>query len=216
MLKRLPQQGRSRVMVETILAAATRVLNARPLGEMSTNEVSDVAGISIGSLYQYFDSKQAIIESLLERHQYHSIALANTVFTQCGACAITVRYRAVLRELLDLHERDRTLHLNFMQFARGGPVFGEIEPALEHARLVARALADEFPHLSAAECKLHAEVLMHVVHTLVHGTLALPLPDRDRRVLDHFDAFASSYQAALGACCLRAASRSTGVSARTS
>jgi AcrR family transcriptional regulator len=52
MLKRVPQQGRSRVMVDTILAAATRVLNARPLGEMSTNEVSEVAGISIGSLYQ--------------------------------------------------------------------------------------------------------------------------------------------------------------------
>jgi AcrR family transcriptional regulator len=217
MLKRVPQQGRSRVMVDTILAAATRVLNARPLGEMSTNEVSEVAGISIGSLYQYFDSKQAIIESLLERHQHHSIALASTVFTQCGARGITVRYREVLRELLALHERDRTLHLNFLQFTREGPVFGALEPAREHACLVARALADEFPHLSPDECKLHAQVLMHVVHTLVHGTLALPLPDRDQRVLEHFDAFASSYQAALGAYSPRTASGlSVEVSARTS
>jgi AcrR family transcriptional regulator len=184
---------------------------------MRTNELSHCAGISIGSLYQYFDSKQAIIESLLERHQYHSIALANTVFTQCGTRGITVRYREVLRELLALHERDRTLHLNFMQFAREGPAFGAIEPAREHACLVAGALAGEFPHLSPDECKLHAHVLMHVVHTLVHGTLALPLPDRDQRVLEHFDAFASSYRAALGACSPRAArGSSVEVSARTS
>ena len=51
MLKREPQQGRSRGMVENILTAATRVLNSHPLREVTTNQIADVAGISIGSLY---------------------------------------------------------------------------------------------------------------------------------------------------------------------
>ena len=184
-------------MVETILAAATRVLNTRPLDCVSTNDVSELAGISIGSLYQYFDSKQAIIESLLERHQNDSITLANTVFAQSAQARIAVRYRAVLRELLALHERQRTLHLNFMQFANTGPVFAESGPGAEHARRVACALAEEFAHLTEAQCRLHAQVLMHTVHTLVHGALPLNVPERDQMVVRHFDAFASSYQSAI-------------------
>ena len=197
MLKRVPQQGRSRVMVETILAAATRVLNTRPLDSVSTNDVSALAGISIGSLYQYFDSKQAIIENLLERHQNESINLANDVFVQSGQAPIAVRYRAVLRELLALHERHRMLHLNFMQFANTGPVFAASGPGAEHASRVACAFAVEFAHLTEAQCRLHAQVLMHTVHTLVHGAIALNVPDRDQMVIRHFDAFASSYQSAI-------------------
>lgn len=198
MLKRVPQQSRSRVMVETILAAAARVLNARPLDAVNTNELSAVAGISIGSLYQYFESKQAIIESLLDRHRRDSITLANTVFMECANCLVTVRYRAVVRELLALHERERTLHLNLIRFSGAMPPFAGVELAEAHARLVATALVDEAPHLPQAEALLHAHVLMQVVHTLVHGALPLAI-DRDRIVAAHFDAFATSYQRAIAA-----------------
>jgi AcrR family transcriptional regulator len=69
MLKKSPQQERSRALVDSILEAATRILSARRLHEISTNYIAEVAGVGIGSLYQYFDSKEAIAESLLERHQ---------------------------------------------------------------------------------------------------------------------------------------------------
>jgi AcrR family transcriptional regulator len=198
MLKKLPQQGRSRAMVEDILAAATRVLNERPLDAVSTNLVAEIAGVSIGSLYQYFDSKQAIVESLLERHVHASIALANTALWDGSDGRVVHRYRTVLRELLALHERERFLHVSFAQVGSTGAGLQTAEHAA-HACLLARRLAEEFPRLSEPESRLHAQILMRMVNTLVHGAIELPGPGRDRLVVEHFNAFASGYSRALEA-----------------
>lgn len=196
MLKKVPQQGRSRAMVEDILAAATRVLTERPLSAVSTNLVAEVAGISIGSLYQYFDSKQAIVESLLERHVHACIALANTALGDDSGSRAVDRYRTVLRELLALHERERLVHMSFAQAGSTGAGLATVEHAA-HARLLASRLAEEFPRLSDAESRLHAQVLMRLVNTLVHGAIELPGPGRDRLVVDYFNALASGYSRAL-------------------
>jgi AcrR family transcriptional regulator len=198
MLKKVPQQERSRAMVEDILAAATRVLNERPLHAVSTNLVAEVAGTSIGSLYQYFDSKQAIVESLLERHVHACIVLANTALGDGSGSRAVDRYRTVLRELLALHERERSLHVSFAQAGFTGAGLATAEHAT-HARLLASRLAEEFPQLSDAGSGLHARVLMRVVNTLVHGAIELPGPGRDRLVVEYFNAFASGYSRALEA-----------------
>ena len=197
MLKREPQQGRSRGMVDDILTAATRVLNSHPLREVTTNHIADVAGISIGSLYQYFDSKQAIIGSLLERHQVDSIAQANRILTECEGNCITSRYRIILRELVALHERERGLHLNFLEFDSRGPAVIGAPPAVEHIQLLSQLLCEEFLNLAEQESALHAQVLIRTVHALVHGAIRLPSHDRDQKVVQYFDAFASSYHRAI-------------------
>jgi AcrR family transcriptional regulator len=198
MLKKVPQQERSRAMVETILAAATRVLNERPLAAVNTNLVAEVAGVSIGSLYQYFPSKQAIVESLVERHRRDCIVLANAVLVADGDNRVIDRCRTVLRELLALHERERALHLNFAHTSNASAGLATAEHA-EHARLLAALLAGEFPRLSDEESLLHAQVLMRTVNTLVHGAIGLPEQGRDRLVVGHFNAFVSGYSRALEA-----------------
>lgn len=56
-------------MVETILEAAARVLRRESLAGYNTNRVAEVAGISVGSLYQYFPSKDALTAALIARSQ---------------------------------------------------------------------------------------------------------------------------------------------------
>jgi AcrR family transcriptional regulator len=65
--RKAPKQARSRFLVDAIVSAAARILPARPLEELTTHEVADAAGVSIGSLYQYFPSKEAIVGALIER-----------------------------------------------------------------------------------------------------------------------------------------------------
>lgn len=65
--RKQPKQNRSAFMVETILQAATRVLSKESLAGFNTNRVAEVAGISVGSLYQYFPNKSALVAALLER-----------------------------------------------------------------------------------------------------------------------------------------------------
>ena len=68
--RRLPLQSRSRELVRAIVEAAGRIVSADPEAEgggsrgFSTNHVARLAGVSIGSLYQYFPSKSAIVAAL--------------------------------------------------------------------------------------------------------------------------------------------------------
>ncbi len=64
---RAPTQRRSIERVERILACATALIAERGSDQMKMSEVADMAGISIGSLYQYFPDKSAIIYALAER-----------------------------------------------------------------------------------------------------------------------------------------------------
>jgi DNA-binding transcriptional regulator YbjK len=59
--RKLPQQQRSRVMVSIIVEAAQQVLDRRGETGFNTNAIAERAGISIGSLYQYFQNKQACV-----------------------------------------------------------------------------------------------------------------------------------------------------------
>lgn len=65
--RKLPVQQRSAATVDCILEAAAHILEREGLGGFSTNAVARRAGISIGSLYQYFPSKEAITSALVLR-----------------------------------------------------------------------------------------------------------------------------------------------------
>jgi len=66
--RRRPRQERARATVEAIVAAAAEVIAQEGYAAMTTNTVAARAGVSIGSLYQYFPNKQALLVSLLEEH----------------------------------------------------------------------------------------------------------------------------------------------------
>ena len=64
LLRKKPKQKRSKLMVNNILEASIRVLKQHPYQQFTTNRVAEAAGISIGSLYQYFPNKQSILLEL--------------------------------------------------------------------------------------------------------------------------------------------------------
>src|SRR5512136_1588730 len=63
-----PVQKRSRATVNEILSAAAQVFETHGYAAGTTNRIAERAGVSIGTLYQYFPSKEAIAVALLERH----------------------------------------------------------------------------------------------------------------------------------------------------
>lgn len=67
--RRRPQQARANHTYEMIVAAAAHVLDENGEAAFTTNRVAERAGVSIGSLYQYFQDKQAILVALAEREE---------------------------------------------------------------------------------------------------------------------------------------------------
>jgi AcrR family transcriptional regulator len=66
-VRKKPQQARSRAMVDTLIEATSRVIAQRGLDGTTTPAIAEAAGVSVGSLYQYFDGKDALIAALLEK-----------------------------------------------------------------------------------------------------------------------------------------------------
>src|ERR1044071_338258 len=66
--RRRPRQARAQATVDAIVKATARVLVEEGYDRASTNRIAQAAGVSIGSLYQYFPSKEALVAALVETH----------------------------------------------------------------------------------------------------------------------------------------------------
>ena len=66
--RKLPGQARSRSTVDAIVEAAAHILVRKGYEAFTTNRVAEHAGVSIGSLYQYFPNKEALLSELMRRH----------------------------------------------------------------------------------------------------------------------------------------------------
>src|SRR5215470_1863040 len=72
--RRTPRQARSGETVSAIVEAAAQILEQGGLAAFNTNAVAERAGVSIGTLYQYFADKAALLRALGEREMAASLA----------------------------------------------------------------------------------------------------------------------------------------------
>lgn len=66
--RKKPRQARARATVEAIFDATVQVLSEQGLSQLTTTRAAERAGVSVGTMYQYFPNKQSLLYSLLERH----------------------------------------------------------------------------------------------------------------------------------------------------
>ncbi|MGH8506308.1 MAG: TetR/AcrR family transcriptional regulator [Stenotrophobium sp.] len=66
-MRKKPLQTRSRQMVDTLVEATAQTIAELGMADATTNRIAERAGVSIGSLYQYFDGKEALVDALLDR-----------------------------------------------------------------------------------------------------------------------------------------------------
>ena len=66
--RKRPQQRRSRVTIDTIFEATIQVLLVNGLDRITTIQIAERAGVSVGSLYQYFPNKRALLAAVVKRH----------------------------------------------------------------------------------------------------------------------------------------------------
>ena len=101
--RRQPRQERALEKVGLMLEAATRILDRQGLAGLTTNRVAEVAGVSIGTVYQYFNDKSELLDALAAREVQ---ALSDSVLAALTGPAPTEpggRIRALVRAVLDAY-----------------------------------------------------------------------------------------------------------------
>lgn len=119
---REPKQERAHHKVGLILEAAMRLLEKGGLAQLTTNAVARTAGVSIGSLYQYFSNKDAILDALVEREMADLSKRLLQVMEDPDPLPHGERARRVMREVMSSYGRRRRVHRLVVEhaLARGG------------------------------------------------------------------------------------------------
>ncbi|AMY02768.1 TetR/AcrR family transcriptional regulator [Mesorhizobium ciceri] len=100
--RRAPSQQRSRERVERMLAAASALIAEQGSDAMRMGEVAERAGVSIGSLYQFFPDKRAIIWALAERYTAES---QSCISAALAGISDAERLQSAFSELVDIYYR---------------------------------------------------------------------------------------------------------------
>src|SRR4051794_26717233 len=80
--RKRPRQARAQATVEAILEATVQILDREGLEAATTTRIAEVAGVSIGSLYQYFSHRDAILNALQDREFARALTLMQEILGQ--------------------------------------------------------------------------------------------------------------------------------------
>jgi AcrR family transcriptional regulator len=105
-----PRQARSRATVEVILDAAVRVFEKEGSEAATTAHIADVAGVSVGTLYQYFGNRDAILDALQDREFERATAMMERVLASATNLGKRELARAVIEQLFALYHAAPALH----------------------------------------------------------------------------------------------------------
>jgi AcrR family transcriptional regulator len=109
-VRRRPKQRRSLQTVEAVLDAVVRLLKRGGSKAITTNRIAEVAGVSIGSVYQYFPDKRAIFTALHQRHVDQIDRLVQTKLVEHAASSIEELVRAMVEAMIEAHATDPELY----------------------------------------------------------------------------------------------------------
>lgn len=168
MPRKAPRQARSRQMRDDILEAAARVFD-RDGHAATTNRIAEVAGVSIGSLYQYFPNKEALLTALHEKHVAEVGALLRASLERHAGESLRPLVQGLAAALVAAHRLrpglQHLLHRGLPQLARPAPESPAKQALAEsiHSHLEARRneLAPSDPAVAAHTAIRMAESLVH-------------------------------------------------------
>ena len=104
-VRKAPGQARSKETVSVILEASARILESEGLRGFNTNSVAAKAGVSVGSLYQYFPNKDAILLALIERFEDASQNAILQALQSAKGQPLKPSLKLFVRALVGMHYR---------------------------------------------------------------------------------------------------------------
>jgi AcrR family transcriptional regulator len=167
--RKQPIQARSRQTVAAILQATAQVLMTNGYDGTTTNLVAEKAGVSIGSLYEYFPNKESLVAALASVHVAELMARVDAVLSMPIDETLRAVVAALIRAGLDAHRIDPALHKVLVEQV---PRIGTLAASLDISSVLQRKIEGDLrrraPRLPAARVRMIALVLETCIEALTH------------------------------------------------
>jgi AcrR family transcriptional regulator len=177
-------QPRAKATVDVILEATAHLLVREGYDRTSTNKVAVAAGVSIGSLYQYFPSKEALVAALMDRHTDEMMALVRGKTAEVWAEPVPVVVETLVRAMIEAHAVDPKLHKVFVEQV---PRVGRLERLHDLEREVlglARAFLEAHKsELRPLDLDVAAFVSVATIEALTHAAVLVREDLLDERLV---------------------------------
>jgi len=169
--RKAPRQARAKATVEAILEATAHILVDEGVERLSTNHVAEVAGVSIGSLYQYFPNKEALVLALLERHVSRMLGLLSQHATDLIGAPIDQAVATYVRVILQTHRIAPRLHHVLTLQAVHLDLGALAEWEAQARGVVQRYLETRKDDIVPDDPEMAAFVLVHSVEAVIHRAI---------------------------------------------
>ncbi len=107
--RKKPVQERSVDLVNSVFKASVRILKSVGIAKFTTRSVAEIAGISVGSLYQYFPNKEALVGALIEREAKRHVEILEIKFAEIQHLPFSTAILILISEILKTIKKDKSL-----------------------------------------------------------------------------------------------------------
>jgi len=180
--RRAPQTATGTDIVDLLLVAAERVLAEHGLAGLTTNRCAKVAGVSVGSLYQYFPNKEAIVRALHERYSKQYVAVLPRVIGESAGQPFSVLAQRIADGYLDVIHSQAPIHRVLWELRSAADIHALIDQTLSTLIDVATLGIQQFGVASGEKARAIAFVMVHGVDG-VGNAIAQRGPDFDARLI---------------------------------
>ena len=170
-------QVRSRATVDAIIEATARILITEGFDKASTNRIAEVAGVSVGSLYQYFPGKEALIVAVAERHNRAIMDVVGSALDEIQSLPIKDAVRRLVAVAIQAHRIHPDLHRVLAEQIPRVGALKEIDMAISEAHVAFRNYLDRHrDELGVSDIPRAAFVCATSIEALAHNAV-LHRPD---------------------------------------
>lgn len=130
-MPRKPRQQRSRATVDAIVEAGFICVAELGITGTTTRHIAERAGISVGSLYEYFSNKQAIYEAMNQRMVTDVVAMIQPLLPQLMRMDITEAVHTLLGQFSNFLRKDDERYLKCARQAIRVDIKGYLDPIVK-------------------------------------------------------------------------------------
>lgn len=170
--RKLASQQRSRLTVDALVEATARILVKDGYDRASTNRIAHAAGVSIGSLYQYFPNKEALVAAVIDRHTQETIQLIRGALIKVAMQPVEEAIRELVKLGIDAHRVNPKLHRALTEQVPRVGRLDNVQAIDREAYALVRAYLDAHrDEIQVADTELAAFVCVTTVEALTHAAV---------------------------------------------